>query len=187
MDGQVHGEWSGFGGDRNKGTVITTMELNKYFNGENRSYLSEFEEYIESQPNPKFSTDFSNKNLISHIEGNKQITDKTKIDGTDKISLTFELQEGVTIVCDNKGWTGSGKVTVTNGDIIHFEAPLNVTGKWTSKQIENGIIFQSLIMSTSEEGYQRLAQGGEFVTDSRKYNFFFNSMEQLGKYRNTQN
>ena len=159
------GEWSGFDGDYKKGTVITTMELNKYFNGDNRSYLAEFENFLDSQPEPRFTTDFSNRSLTAHIEGDKQVTNQTEITGSDKIQLTFKLQDGVTLVCDNKGWTGTGVVTVSAGNVIHFEAPLTITGGWTSSTITNQAVFQSLMFITENSSYQRIARGGDIVVD----------------------
>ena len=159
------GQWSGFDGDYKKGTVITTMELNKYFNGDNRSYLADFEAFLDSQPEPTFTTNFSNRNLTAHIDGDKQVTNQTEITGSDRVQLTFKLQDGVTLVCDNKGWTGTGTVTVSAGDIIHFEAPLTLTGSWTSSAITNQTVFQSLLFTTENSSYQRIVRGGDFVVD----------------------
>ena len=159
------GQWDGFDGDYKKGTVITTMELNKYFHETNRSYLADFEAFLDSQPDPIFTTNFSNRNLTAHIDGDKQVTNQTEITGSDKIQLTFKLQDGVTLVCDNRGWSGTGTVTVSAGDIIHFEAPLTITGNWTSSAITNQAVFQSLIFTTDNSSFQRLASGGSIVVD----------------------
>lgn len=159
------GQWNGFNGDYRKGIVITTMELNKYFNGGDRSYLAEFESFLDSQPDPSFSTNFSNRWLTAHVEGNKQVTNQTEITGSDRIQLTFKLQDGVTLYCDNKGWTGNGTVTVSAGDVIHFEAPLTVNGNWTSSSIVNQATMQPLLFTTSNSSLQRLATSGDIVVD----------------------
>lgn len=160
------GQWSGFNGNEAKGIVITTMKLNKHFNGDNRSFLAEFESFLASQPDPIFSTNFSNRNLTASISGNKQVTNQTTITGSDRIQLKFNLQDNVTIVCDNRNWSKTGgEVTVSVGDVIHFEAPLNITGNWTSSNIANSVVFQSLIYTSSNSKYQRIARAGEFEVD----------------------
>ncbi len=159
-------QWSGFNGNEAKGVVITTMKLNKHFNGENRSYLSEFESFLDSQPDPILSANFTDRNLVASISGDKQVTNQTTITGSDRVQLKFNLQDNVTIVCDNRNWSKTGgEVTVSAGDIIHFEAPLDITGNWTSSNIANSVVFQSLIYTSSNPSYQRIARAGEFEVD----------------------
>jgi len=160
------GQWSGFSGNQAKGIVITTMKLNKHFNGNDRSYLSAFEDFLDSQPEPRFSTDFSSKNLTASIVGNKQVTNQTTITGSDRVLLTFCLQDNVTLVCDNNNWTHTGgEVSVSAGDVIHFEAPLNITGTWNSSDIPNSVVFQSLLFTASNQTYQRIIKSGDFEVD----------------------
>lgn len=160
-------QWDGFSGNQAKGIVITTMELNKHFNGNDRSYLADFEEFLDSQPDPRLSADFEDKNLNARVEGNKQVTNQISITGSDRVILKFNLPEDITLVCENNNWThtGGGEVGVSAGDVIHFEAPLTRTGTWTSADIPNSVVFQSLIFTSSNVTYQRIAKAGDFIVD----------------------
>ena len=84
------------------------------------------------------------------------------ITGTSGITLKFDIPNDVTIVCDSGNWSKTGgTVEVSNGDLIHFEAPITKTGTWSSSQIPNSYILNAILAQTSDSGLQRLVRLGK--------------------------
>lgn len=154
--------WSGFNGNSNYGIVATTLALDHYVNGSNKTVARDFIAFIDSAPKPEESLRFSESNLKATIQGDKQVTNQINITGTTGITLRFSIPSDVTIVCDNNNWSQTGGVVeLRNGNIIHFEAPVNKTGNWTSEQIPNSYIYNAILYKTSSQSLQRLARLGE--------------------------
>lgn len=154
--------WSGFGGNSNYGVVATSLALDHYINGSNKTVARDFISFIDSAPKPEESLNFSENYLKATIQGDKQVTGQVKITGTAGITLRFSIPSDVTIVCDNNNWSQTGgSIELRNGDVIHFEAPINKTGNWTSEQIPNSYIYNAILYKTSNQSLQRLARLGE--------------------------
>ncbi len=154
--------WSGFNGNSNYGIVATSLALDHYINGSNKTVARDFISFIDSAPKPKESLNFSENYLKATIQGDKQVTGQVKITGTEGITLRFSIPSDVTIVCDNNNWSQTGgSIELRNGDVIHFEAPINKTGNWTSEQIPNSYIYNAILYKTSNQSLQRLARLGE--------------------------
>lgn len=171
--------WSGFNGNSNYGIVATTLALDHYVNGSNKTVARDFIAFIDSAPKPEESLNFSEKYLKATIQGDKQVTGQVKITGTAGITLRFSIPSDVTIVCDNNNWSQTGgSIELRNGDVIHFEAPITKTGNWTSEQIPNSYIYNAILYKTSSQSLQRLARLGE--KDSGTYTKISIEFESTG-------
>ncbi|MBO5348519.1 MAG: hypothetical protein J6A89_01675 [Clostridia bacterium] len=154
--------WSGFNGNRNYGIVATTLALDHYVNGSNKTVARDFIAFIDSAPKPEESLNFSENNLKATIQGDKQVTNQIKITGTTGISLKFSIPNDITIICDNNNWSQTGgTVELRDGDTIHFEAPITKTGNWTSEQIPNSYVYNAILSKTSNESLQRVVRLGK--------------------------
>lgn len=154
--------WSGFNGDSNYGIVATTLALDHYVNGSNKTVAKDFIAFLDSASVPEDSLDFTKKELNASIQDGKQVTEQTKITGTSGITLKFAIPNDVTVVCDNGNWSKTGgTIEVSNGDIIHFEAPIIKTGNWISSQIPNSYVLNAVLTRTNNPELQRLVRIGE--------------------------
>lgn len=154
--------WSGFNGNSNYGIVATTLALDHYINGSNKTVAKDFIAFLDSVSVPEDSLDFTTKELNAKIQDGKQVTEQTMITGTSGITLKFDIPNDVTIVCDSGNWSKTGgTVEVSNGDLIHFEAPITKTGTWSSSQIPNSYILNAILAQTSDSGLQRLVRLGK--------------------------
>lgn len=154
--------WSGFGGNSNYGIVATTLALDHYVNGSNKTVAKDFIAYLDSVSLQEDSLEFSSRELTATVQGDKQVTEQTKITGTAGITLKFTIPDDVTVVCDSGNWSKTGgTVEVSNGDIIHFEAPITKTGNWTSSQIPNSYVLNAVLSRTNDSGLQRIIRLGE--------------------------
>lgn len=154
-------QWSEFK-DRNHGIVVTSLALDHYVNGGNSTIAKNFISFIDSASVPKEYLNFSTTNFTASVQGDKQVTNSATISGNQGILLKFWIPDDVTIVCENKGWNRTGgTVEVTDGDIIHFEAPLTKTGNWTSEQIANSYEWNAILSKTYDEKLQRIIRLGE--------------------------
>lgn len=154
--------WSGFNENSNYGIVATTLALDHYVNGSNKTVAKDFIAFLDSVSVPEDSLDFTTKELNAKIQDGKQVTEQTMITGTSGITLKFDIPNDVTIVCDSGNWSKTGgTVEVSNGDLIHFEAPITKTGTWSSSQIPNSYILNAILAQTSDSGLQRLVRLGK--------------------------
>ena len=154
--------WSGFNGNSNYGIVATTLALDHYVNGSYKTVAKDFIAFLDSVSVPEDSLDFTTKELNAKIQDGKQVTEQTMITGTSGITLKFDIPNDVTIVCDSGNWSKTGgTVEVSNGDLIHFEAPITKTGTWSSSQIPNSYILNAILAQTSDSGLQRLVRLGK--------------------------
>lgn len=154
--------WSGFNGNSNYGIVATTLALDHYVNGSNKTVARDFIAFIDSAPKPEESLNFSENNLKVTIQCDKQVTNQIKITGTTGISLKFSIPNDITIICDNNNWSQTGgTVELRDGDTIHFEAPITKTGNWTSEQIPNSYVYNAILSKTSNESLQRVVRLGK--------------------------
>ena len=154
--------WSGFNGNSSYGIVATTLAIDHYVNGSNKTVAQDFIAFIDSVSTPKTSLNLSETYLKATIQGDKQVTNQVKVTGSTGISLKFSIPDDVTLVCDSGNWSRTGgQVEVTNGDIIHFEAPINKTGSWTSEQIANSYVYNAILSRTNDDSLQRIVRLGE--------------------------
>lgn len=155
------GQWSGFS-SKAHGIVATTLAIDHYVNGDLRTAAKDFVNFIDNAPVPNSVLNFSTNNFTASVQGDKQVTNSATISGSTDISLKFNIPNDVTIVCENRGWNKTGgAVEVTNGDIIHFEAPLTKTGNWSSEQIANSYVWNAILSRTYDANLQRIVRLGE--------------------------
>lgn len=154
-------QWSGIK-DKNHGIVLTSLALDHYVNGTNYNISKNFVSFLDGASVPKESLNFSTTNFTASVQGDKQVTNSATISGNQGISLKFSIPDDVTIVCENRGWNRTGgSIEVTDGDIIHFEAPLTRTGNWTSEQIANSYEWNAVLSRSYNDNLQRIIRLGE--------------------------
>lgn len=155
------GQWSGFTG-KNHGIVLTSLALDHYMHNTNYTISKNFVSFLDTAPVPRADLNFSTTNFTASVQGDKQVTNSATISGNNDISLKFNIPDDVTIVCENRGWNRTGgEIIVTDGDIIHFEAPLTRTGNWTSEQIANSYVWNAILSETYNANLQRVIRLGE--------------------------
>ena len=156
------GQWSGFGSDRAYGIVATTLAIDHFVNGGTRTVAQNFINFINSASVPREDLNFSTTNFTMSVQGDKQVSNSASINGNEGITLKFSIPDDVTIICENRSWNRTGgTVEVSNGDIIHFEAPLTKTGNWTSSQIANSYEWNAILSRTYDDNLQRIVRLGE--------------------------
>lgn len=154
--------WSGFNGNSNYGIVATTLALDHYVNGSNKTVAKDFIAFLDSAPIPKESLEFTTKDLEAKIQDGKQVTEQTTVMGTTGITLELNIPNYITIVCDNGNWSKTGgNVELRNGDTIHFEAPINITGNWTSNSMANSYTLNAILSKTNDDKLQRVVKLGK--------------------------
>lgn len=155
------GQWSGFT-NKNHGIVLTSLALDHYIHNTNYTISKNFVSFLDGASVPRVDLNFSTTNFTASVQGDKQVTNSATISGNNDISLKFNIPDDITIVCENRGWNRTGgSIEVTNGDIIHFEAPLTRTGNWTSEQIANSYVWNAILSETYDAKLQRIIRLGE--------------------------
>ena len=79
------------------GIVVTSLALDYFYNGESHNIANDFIDFVNSQSLPRQYLSFSNSNLTAYKEGNIQRTDNITVEGNSEFSISFNLQNGVTL------------------------------------------------------------------------------------------
>lgn len=163
-------QWSGFNGNRAKGVVSTTMLINYYYTGGKLSSdFYDFKNFIESQPEPAWKTNFSRQDLDTHIDGNIQRTDTISVDGSN-MPLRFWVDNDITLVNDNTGARYSNcDAELRGGDRVHFEAPLTLNKNYSRGDIECRWQYPAILSTTGNSSYQPIARLGAKEPTERTY------------------
>ena len=150
------------------GIVVTSLALDYFYNGESHNIANDFIDFVNSQSLPRQYLSFSNSNLTAYKEGNIQRTDNITVEGNSEFSISFNLQNGVTLHNITKNTTMVGNVTVSGGDTFYLSSSLDgqVTGSWTSEDINNCCFkYSSIVWVTESETVQDLVQKGNYIID----------------------
>lgn len=149
-------QWSGFESEEH-GIVVTTLALDHYVHGSNKTVARDFISYVDSMPMPEITLGFENDTLVAYREGDIQKTNSTRVTGNNQYSMTIGLPANVTLVNETRDTRNTGSSDVYGGDVFHLEAPLSVTGNWTSDAITNRKYrFNTIMYKTSSESLQNL-------------------------------
>ena len=149
-------QWSGFESEEH-GIVVTTLALDHYVHGSNKTVARDFIDYVDSMPMPEITLGLENDTLTAYREGNIQKTNSTRVTGNSEYSMTINLPANVTLVNETRGTRNTGNADVYGGDVFHLEAPLSVTGNWTSDAITNRKYrFNTIMYKTSSDSLQNL-------------------------------
>ncbi|MBQ3408115.1 MAG: hypothetical protein IJH12_02780 [Clostridia bacterium] len=149
-------QWSGFESEEH-GIVVTTLALDHYVHGSNKTVARDFINYVDSMPMPEITLGFENDTLVATRDGNIQKTNSTRVTGNSGYSMTINLPANVTLVNETRGTRNTGSSDVYGGDTFHLEAPLSVTGNWTSDAITNRKYrFNTIMYKTSSDSLQNL-------------------------------
>ena len=158
-------QWSGFESEAH-GIVATTLALDHYVHGGTKTAAQSFIQYVDSMPMPEITLNFENNSLTATKDGNIQKTGSTKVTGNSEYYMTITLPSNVTLVNETKGTRNTGKADVYGGDTFHLEAPLSVTGNWTSDAITNRKYkFQTIMYKTASDSLQNLVGDLSIIVD----------------------
>lgn len=149
-------QWSGFKSDAH-GIVATTLAIDHYVHRSTKAVAKDFIDYVDSMPMPEITLGFENDILVASREGDIQKTNSTRVTGNSGYSMTINLPANVTLVNETRGTRNTGNADIYGGDVFHLEAPLSVTGNWTSDAITNRKYrFNTIMYKTSSDSLQNL-------------------------------
>jgi len=156
------GQWSGFDGNVNKGIVITSLALDVVYSGGSSRLVNDFMSYISDKTVPGRNAQFSSNFEKAFIDGEIQRTNTVTLNGDAGASATFTLPDGVQMVRNGNIYTG--QVTVEAGQSFYLQAPMTVTGTYSTGTVGKGFKYQSILCKTGSNSMQDLGYG-EVVTD----------------------
>ncbi|MCI8999701.1 MAG: hypothetical protein HFJ26_01890 [Clostridia bacterium] len=160
-------QWSGFT-SHDMGVVVTSLALDYYYNGTTHKLANDFINFVDAQSLPRKYLTFSTSQLTAYKEGELQRTQNTTLEGDSRYSISFTLQNGVTLHNITKNTTSTGNVTVYGGDTFYLSTTLNsgITGNWISENINNcAYKYSSIVWVTQSNSIQNLAQKGSYILD----------------------
>lgn len=162
--------WSGFENEVHA-RVLTSLALSYYYYGlptmEEGDYIFQegklraFLNYCESKSIPNTGLKLSRTNTEAYLteDKKKQRTEEMKLTADKENSITFTVQNGVTVHNVTKGSTHTGKVTIHGGETFYLSAPLTLTDSWKSGKLQGSMKKFQTVMTIPEGNYQRLGRG----------------------------
>lgn len=156
------GQWSGFDGNANKGIVITSLALDVVYSGGNSKLVNDFMSYISDKTVPGRNAQFSSNYENAFVSGEVQRTNVITLNGDMGASATFTLPNNVQMI--KNGTIYNGQVTVEAGQSFYLQAPMTVTGTYSTGTVGEGFKYQSILCKTGNNSMQDLGYG-EVVTD----------------------
>lgn len=156
------GQWSGFDGNANKGIVITSLALDVVYSGGSSKLVNDFMSYINDKTVPGRNAQFSSNYEKAFVSGEIQRTNVIILNGDAGASATFTLPEGVQMIKNGNAYTG--QVTVEAGQSFYLQAPMTITGTYSTGTVGEGFKYQSILCKTGSNSMQDLGYG-EVVTD----------------------
>lgn len=147
---------------------MTSLALDYFYTGTTHKVANPFIDYVNSQELPRQYMGFSKSTLTAYKDGENQRTEEISVDGNSEHTISFGLQEGVTLHNTTTGATQTGTASIKGGERFYLSAPLSsgVNGSWVSEDIDNCVFKLSSIMWVSAANdVQDLAQSGDFIMD----------------------
>ena len=149
-----------------QGIVYTSLAIDHFKNGNANKTAKDFINYVESMPVPCIDLNFSQNNLDAFLEGSFQRTQSIKVNGSKNYYLTIDLPDEVILVNETRNNQYSGKVDVYGEEQFYLKAPLHISGRWISNDINNHKYnFQPIIYKSNREDYQVLASEYQAIVD----------------------
>lgn len=156
------GQWSGFDGNASKGIVITSLALDVVYSGGSSKLVNDFMSYISDKTVPGRNAQFSSNYENAFISGDVQRTNVITLNGDAGASATFTLPNNVQMI--KNGNVYNSQVTVEAGESFYLQAPMTVTGTYSTGKVGEGFKYQSILCKTRNNSMQDLGYG-EVVTD----------------------
>lgn len=180
------GQWSGFSSEAH-GIVATSLVLSHYYSGTNiKPACQSFYNFLQTQPAVASSEMTLSKSYTeSYLSSDKtyQRTDSIKYTSAQQNTITIQLPNGVTLVNETTGTSGTGKVTVKGGDTFYLKAPLTMNGTWNSGNMYGSMgKFQAVLYKPASSGLQDIGQG-RWATDPDNYVNLSVKWVQMGDIR----
>lgn len=160
--------WEGpeniFGSDRERGIVVTSLVLSKYYNGDVSGTSipgwAELDNLAQNGSLPKhgITIDGSNTTVnlrVSLING-VQVSESKSLIADPSNYINPVIPQGITLVNETTGTnTSSGTARINGGDKFHLEASVKTTYNYNSG-VHNGVMkaFQPLVVRPTDSGLQ---------------------------------
>ena len=115
---------------------------------------------------PKGELSLSQTNVTAVRSGEVQKTPEMKLNGDHRNAITIRVPSGVTGYNKTKGTNATGgNLTIYGGDTFYFQAPLTVTGNWSSGNLYGTVreSWKTLVLSATGDGNQAI---GAFISES---------------------
>lgn len=115
---------------------------------------------------PKGELSLSSTNVTAVRSGDVQKTPDIKLSGDHRNAITIRVPSGVTGYNKTKGTNVTGgNLTVYGGDTFYLQAPLTVTGNWSSGSLYGTVreSWKTLVLSATGDGNQAI---GAFISES---------------------
>ena len=115
---------------------------------------------------PKGELSLSSTNVTAVRDGDVQKTPEITLNGDHRNSVTIAVPSGVTGYNQTQGTNVTGgNLTVYGGDTFYLQAPLTVTGNWSSGNLYGTVreSWKTLVLSATGDGNQAI---GAFISES---------------------
>lgn len=115
---------------------------------------------------PKGEISLSSTSVTAVRDGDVQKTPDITLSGDHRNSITISVPAGVTGYNKTQGTNATGgNLTVCGGDTFYLQAPLTVTGNWSSGNLYGTVreSWRTLILSSTGDGNQAI---GAFISES---------------------
>lgn len=156
--------WDGpkniFGSDRDRGIVVTSLVLSKYFNGDvsgaSLPGWAELDNLAQSGEVPYNDINASKKDLTVSVSDKKQVSESTTILASPLNELKIPVPNGLTLINESNGQSVSNAIaTVTGGQTIHYEANLIYTNNYSTGKLNGSVkAFQPLVIRPTDSALQ---------------------------------
>lgn len=177
--------------DKNEGIVTTSLILDRLYSGgssgKNLPKYDKLWDLVINGENLSRDMDFSDKDLSVRVKGNKQVSQTTTFQTSEKNYTQIKVPAGITIVNESTGKKiTAGTMKVYGGQKIHLEAPLDKALNYSTGILKSGLkSFQPMITNPSGGNYQVLGFG-EWFKDPNNTTSFKAKFEKRQKNINVQ-
>lgn len=160
--------WEGpaniFGGERDRGIVVTSVVLSKYYNGDVSGTSipgwAELDNLAQNGNLPKHGISLEGTNALVNLKvslvNGKQVSESKTLIADESNYINPAIPAGITLVNETTGSrTTNGTATIYGNQRFHLEADVRYTGNFNSG-VKAGVMkaFQPLVIRPTDRGLQ---------------------------------
>ncbi|MDW5525153.1 SpaA isopeptide-forming pilin-related protein [Carnobacterium maltaromaticum] len=160
--------WTGpaniFGGERDRGIVVTSVVLSKYYNGDVSGTSipgwAELDNLAQNGALPKHGISLEGTNALVNLKvslvNGKQVSESKTLIADESNYINTAIPVGITLVNETTGSrTTNGTATIYGNQRFHLEADVRYTGNFNSG-VKAGVMkaFQPLVIRPADSGLQ---------------------------------
>ncbi|MDZ5760657.1 SpaA isopeptide-forming pilin-related protein [Carnobacterium maltaromaticum] len=160
--------WTGpaniFGGERDRGIVVTSVVLSKYYNGDVSGTSipgwAELDNLAQNGALPKHGISLEGANALVNLKvslvNGKQVSESKTLIADESNYINPAIPAGITLVNETTGSrTTNGTATIYGNQRFHLEADVRYTGNFNSG-VKAGVMkaFQPLVIRPADSGLQ---------------------------------